>query len=140
LELMTPYRKALSALFGTALNPRSNAGVFSDGTVDIRRRARKTYVEIIRGAKDAPKESQCEDLATLLYGMHLAMILFWLIDESQQARRSHLFLAFLRDMLKLIQPFLWLPPISHALVRLAAIVGPLLGDDRKTSQLSQEQQ
>src|SRR5690242_3850618 len=46
LELMKPYREALSALFGTALNPRSNAGVFSEGTADIRRRARQTYLEI----------------------------------------------------------------------------------------------
>jgi len=36
-------------------------------------------------------------------------------------------------MLKLIQPMLWLPPVSQALARLADIVGPLLGDDRKTT-------
>lgn len=133
LELMAPHRAALSALFGVTLNSRSNAGVFSEGTVDIRRHGRKTYLEIILGAKDAPKQSQCEDLATVLYGMHLAMVLFWLIDESQQAGRSHLFLTFVQDMLKLIQPVLWLPPISQALARLAAIVGPLLGDDRERS-------
>ncbi len=133
LELMAPHRAALSALFGATLNSRSNAGVFSEGTVDIRRHGRKTYLEIILGAKDAPKKSQCEDLATVLYGMHLAMVLFWLIDESKQAGRSHLFLTFVQDMLKLIQPVLWLPPISQALARLAAIVGPLLGDDRERS-------
>jgi AcrR family transcriptional regulator len=132
LELMTPYREALAALFGTALNPRSHVGVFSEGTADIRRRARKTYVEIILGATDPPKKSQCEDLATLLYGIHLALVLFWLIDESQDAHRSYLLLAFVRDMLKLLQPILWLPPLSHTLARLAGIVGPLLGDDRKT--------
>lgn len=140
LELMTPYREALAALFGTALNPRSHAGVFSEGTADIRRRARKTYAEIILGTTDPPKKSQCEDLATLLYGIHLALVLFWLIDESQDARRSYLLLAFLRDMLKLLQPILWLPPLSQALARLAGIVGPLLGDDRKTPLLPQEQQ
>jgi AcrR family transcriptional regulator len=31
LELMVPYREALSALFGTALDLCSNAGVFSGG-------------------------------------------------------------------------------------------------------------
>ena len=133
LELMIPHREALSALFCTALNPRSNVGVFGKNTAAIRLRARRTYLGIILGAKDAPKESQCEDLATLLYGMHLAMVLFWLIDESKQAGRSHIFLTFVQDMLKLIQPVLWLPPISQALARLAAIVGPLLGDDRERS-------
>ena len=140
LELMAPHRAALSALFGTALNSHSSAGVFSKSTADIRRHARKTFLMMIMGAKDAPKESQREDLATVLYGVHLAMVLFWLIDESQQAGRTHLFLAFLRDMLKLIQPILWLPPVSLALARLADILGPLLGDDRKTMQLPQEQE
>lgn len=131
LELMVPYREALSALFGTALDPRSNAGVFSEGTADIRRRARKAYMGIIERAKDSPKEFQRENLATLFYGIHLAMVFFWLIDESPQTRRSYLFLAFVRDMLKLVQPLLWFPPISQALARFAAIVGPLLGDDEK---------
>ena len=42
--------------------------------------------------------------------------------------KNWFFLAFLRNMLKLIQPMLWLPPVSQALARLADIVGPLLGD------------
>jgi hypothetical protein len=35
----------------------------------------------------------------------------------------------LRDLLKLIQPLLWLPVVSQSLARLARIVGPLLGAD-----------
>jgi AcrR family transcriptional regulator len=140
LELMTPHREALSALFGLALNPRSKAGVFSENTADIRRHGRGTYLAIILGAKDAPKLPFCEDLATLLYGVHLAMVLFWLIDESKLSSRSHLFLAFLCDLLKMVQPILWLPLVSHMLTRLAAILGPLLGDDRHTSPpIAQEQ-
>jgi AcrR family transcriptional regulator len=138
LELMAPYREALSALFGTALNSHANTGVFSEGTADIRRHSRQIYRGIVQTAKDAPKESQHENLATLLYGMHLAMVLFWLIDESQQTWRSRLFLAFLRDMLKLTLPLLWLPPLSQALARLVTIVGPLLGDDRQRAAPPQE--
>ncbi|GER90088.1 TetR family transcriptional regulator [Dictyobacter vulcani] len=137
LEMMAPYREALSALFRTALNPRSRVGVFSKETADIRLHARETYLRVVRGAKDAPKESQSEDLATILYGVHLAMVLFWLIDESPQTWRAGLLLAFLRDMLKLLQPILWLPPVAQALSKLAAILGPLLGDERKTA-LSQK--
>jgi len=139
LALMIPHREALGALFGTALNPRSQVGVFSENTLDIRRQSRSIYLRIIQGAKDAPKESQCQDLATVLYGAHLAMVLFWLIDQSNKSWRTRLFLAFLRDMLKLIQPLLWLPPVSQALARLAAILGPLLGDDRQRTQPPQGQ-
>ncbi|GHO46565.1 TetR/AcrR family transcriptional regulator [Ktedonospora formicarum] len=137
MELMTPYREALSALFGSALNTRSSVGVFSKNTEAIRFRGRETYLIVIQEAKDAPKEPQCEDLATILYGTHLALVLFWLIDESRGAWRSRLLLAFLRDMLKLMQPLLWLPPIVQALARLAAILGPLLGDKRQTALFSQ---
>lgn len=139
LELMGPHREALGALFGTALNPRSQAGVFSDNTLDIRRQARGTFLKIINGAKDAPKETQREDLATVLYGAHLGMVLFWLIDQSNQGWRTRLLLAFLCDMLKLILPILWLPPVSQSLARLASILGPLLGDERKTAQSPQRQ-
>jgi AcrR family transcriptional regulator len=136
LTLMLPHREALGALFGTALNPRSQAGVFSENTLGIRRQSRRIYLRIIQEAKEVPRESQREDLATILYGAHLAMVLFWLIDQSNKAWRTRLLLAFLRDMLKLIQPLLWLPPMSQALARLAAILGPLLGDDRKRTQPS----
>lgn len=138
LALMEPHREALSALFGTALNSRSQAGVFSESTQDIRRQARRSYLAVIQGAKDAPKHSQSEDLATLLYGMHLAMVLFWLIDQSDKAWRTQLLLAFLRDMLKLIRPILRLSPVAQAQVRLADILGPLLGDDRKSTRFPQE--
>jgi len=132
---MVPHREALGALFGIALNPRSQAGVFGEHTLDIRRQSRKTYLGIVQGAKDTPKEpQQLEDLATVLYSAHLAMVLFWFIDQSNQAWRTQLLLTFLRDMLKLIQPILWLPPVSQALARLATILGPLFGDDRKTMQ------
>lgn len=131
LELMTPYRNALSALFGTALNPRSKVGVLSEHTADIRRKARETYLRVILNSRQKPRESQREDLATVLYGMHMALMLFWLIDESQNSWRTRLFLAFLRDLLKLILPVLWLPPIAQALTRLAAILGSLLGDERE---------
>jgi AcrR family transcriptional regulator len=138
LELMTPYRNALSALFGTALNSRSKANIFGENTADIRRKTRGMYLKVILGSRDVPRKSQHEDLATVLYSMHLAMVLFWLIDESKNVWRTHLLLAFLRDMLKLIQPLLWLAPISQALTRLAAILGPMLGDERETDLSAQQ--
>lgn len=129
LELMAPHRETLTALFGTALNPRSKVGVLSESTVDLRRKSREMYRAIIDGAHDAPRARQRQDLATVLYGVHLALVLFWLIDQSPQAQLTQQLLAFLRDLLKLIQPLLRLPVVSQALMRLARIIGPLLGAD-----------
>jgi AcrR family transcriptional regulator len=130
LMLLASHRDVLSALFGTTLNPRSKAGVFGVSAAEVRQRARKSYLRVIQGAKDAPREALHEDLATVLYGAHLALVLFWLIDQSKNAVRTRLFLALLRDVLKLVQPVLWFPPIRQSLARLAAIIGPLLGDER----------
>jgi AcrR family transcriptional regulator len=138
LELMAPHRETLGALFSTALNPRSKVGVLSESTTDIRRQSRGMYLALIEGAKDAPQASQREDLATVLYGAHLALVLFWLVDQSNQAQRAQRLLAFLRDMFKLTQPLLRFSPFSQALARLADILGPLLGDDRTTTHPPQE--
>lgn len=128
-ELMTPYRDTLAALFGAALNPHSEAGIFSDQAADIRRLSRDVYITLVSGATDPPREAQVGNLATALYSMHLALVLFWLQDRSEGSRITMEFLDYLRDMIALVQPLLILPPASNALVRLAHIIGPMLGDD-----------
>lgn len=130
LKVLTPHRDMFSALFGTTLNSHSKAGVFGSSAAEVRQRARKSYLRVIQGANDAPREAQHEDLATVLYGIHMALVLFWLIDQSSNTTRTQHFLTFLRDVLKLILPVLWLPPIKQSLTRLATLIGPLLGDER----------
>ena len=129
LEFMDLHRDTLSAIFGTALNPESKAGVFGENTADIRRQSRTIYLTVVNGAKDAPRESHRNQLATILYGLHLAVVFFWMIDRSRDTQRTSQLLTFLHDMLVLIYPLLMLPPVSNALGRLAQIIGPLLGDD-----------
>lgn len=129
-DLMGPYRQVFTSLFGTALNPRSKAGLFGESTKEVRQLCRSIYLRVIQEAQDAPRPSQCGDLATVFYGAHLALVLFWLIDDSRETIRTKHLLLLLRDVLKLVQPILWLPPVSQALARCAAVTGPLLGDPR----------
>jgi AcrR family transcriptional regulator len=135
LELMAPHRDTLAALFGTALNPESKAGVFGDNTADVRRQSRNIYLTVVNSAKDAPRESHSNQLATILYGMHLAVVLFWMIDRSRDTQRTYQLLTFLHDMLTLLRSLLMLPPVSKALERLAQIIGPILGDDFESESL-----
>lgn len=135
LDLMTPHRETLLALFGTALNSRSTVGVLSESTADIRRKSRAMYLAIIEGASDAPRGARRQDLATILYGSHLAIVFFWLLDRSAEARQTRHLLAFVRDLLKLIQPLLWLPAVSRMTVRLARIIGPVLDAEERLPRL-----
>ena len=130
-ELMTPHRQTLGAIFGPALNPHAPAGVFGESTADVRRQARDIYITIVTGSRDAPRGAEIEELATILYGMQLALTLFWLQDLSPGTQKTYEFVAFLRDMLVLIRPLLLLPVVSKSLARLARIVGPMLGDPKE---------
>jgi AcrR family transcriptional regulator len=136
VEQMTPYRETLGTLFGATLNPRSKVGVFSVESADIRRNSRAVYVTVAAGAKDAPRQSQISDIATVLYSMHFGVLIFWLQDLSEGTQKTFELIDFLSDMLALVRPLLALPPTSRALVRAASIFGPMMGDDEGSSRNS----
>lgn len=127
--VMAPHRLTLGALFGAALNPRSRVGLFSAEGAEIRRRARAAYVRVVVEARDAPRPAQGEELATLLYGVQLALVLFWLQDRSERARGTAELLDLVHDLLQRARPLLRLPLVARTLVRLVGIVGPMLGQD-----------
>lgn len=127
-ELMKPHRETLGAMFGPALNPRAGAGLFGENTSDVRRQARAIYIKIVSESRDAPRAAQTAEIATILYGLQLALTLFWLQDLSPETSKTLEFVAFLRDMLALLRPLLRLPVVSKALARLVTIVGPMLGE------------
>lgn len=126
-DLMTPHRATLGAIFGPALNPQAQVGVFGAHTSDLRRQSREIYIKMVSASKDAPKGAQIEEIATLLYGIQLALTLFWLQDLSPGTRRTYEFIAFLHDLLARLRPLLRLRIVAQSLVRLMRIVGPMLG-------------
>lgn len=127
LVVMAPHRLTLGALFGAALNPRSRAGLFGEAGSEIRQRARNAYLAVVAQSTDAPRASQHDDLATLLYGMQLALVLFWLQDMTPDARRTRDLLDFVHDALGQLRPLLRMPLVARMLARLVEIIGPLLG-------------
>lgn len=128
LQLLAPYKHALGALFGVAMNPNSNVAVLGDESAELRQMGRAAYVRILSIAQDAPRKAQLEQLATILYGAHLAMILFWLYDRDPDYKATRELIAFARSTLSLIRPVLVLPPISKSLTRLAKLVGKMVGE------------
>jgi AcrR family transcriptional regulator len=125
--VMEPHRLTLVALSGAALNPLSRAGVFGAEGTEVRQRARAAYLVVVAEARDAPRAAQVEELATLLYGLQLALVLFWLQDLSSGMQQTEALLQFLHEMLARLRPFLRLPWVAQAMARLTQIVGPLLG-------------
>jgi hypothetical protein len=81
----------------------------------------------VSGATDAPRERQARQLATVLYALHLALLLFWLHDRSPDHHATDDLIKLARDTLALIRPVLRLPPVSKALARLAQAISPVFG-------------
>jgi hypothetical protein len=127
LEVMAPHRLTLVALSGAALNPLSRAGVFGAEGAAVRRRARAAYLTLVAEANDAPRAAQIDALATILYGVQLALVLFWLQDQSRQAHKTNELLVFVHDLFERLRPLLRLPWTAQALARLVEIIGPMLG-------------
>jgi AcrR family transcriptional regulator len=127
LALLAPYKNILGSLFGAAMNPQSAVSVLGEGTAQIRYDVRGAYERLFMRATDAPRHRQIGQLATTLYGAHLAVILFWLYERDTAYPMTRNLLGFIREALTLGRPVLGLPPISNALDRLARIVGTMIG-------------
>lgn len=126
LKRLLPYRDALGALFGSALNPQSGIGVLGVGTTEVRERVGAAFLKVVSKASDAPGNKQAYDLQFVLFGAHLGLILFWLQDQSQGQRLTQEVLLFTRDLLALLRPLLRVPPASRMLARLARLIEPVL--------------
>jgi AcrR family transcriptional regulator len=124
---IAPYRDAFGALFGAALTPNSGVAVLGEQTSGIRERVAHIFYDLVRSATDAPRERQARQLATVLYALHLALLLFWLHDRSPDQRATDDLIKLARDTLALVRPVLRLPPIAKALARLARAIEPVFG-------------
>ena len=138
LAVMEPHRRTLVALSGAALDPLSRAGVFGEEGAEVRRRARASYRMLVGEAQDAPRPQQVEDLATLLYGLQLALVLFWLQDLSAEGQKTAELLQFIHELARRLRPFLRFPGVSRTVARFVWIVGPLLGQNGIAESASEE--
>jgi len=97
LALMEPRRATLMALFATAFDPKSAAGVLSPDTQRIREIVYGVVLDAVQGATPPPAES--ERLARVLYGVHLGLVLLWTQDRTGDSVNAAL--AMVAEMLPL---------------------------------------
>ena len=130
LGRLMPYRASIGALFGVALAPGSDIAVLGDRVTEIRLTVWNALLRVIEGATDAPRHRQAREMATIAYAAHLALILFWLQDTSPEQKATSDILAFGRDNLGRLRPFIAVPAVSRNLARLAEILAPMFGNGR----------
>ena len=63
-------------------------GIFAASTAFSRLRVQQVFEAAVIGANDAPKQPLAEALGRLLYLIHLAVLLWWLLDKSRNQRAT----------------------------------------------------
>ena len=123
LDQVSPHLGPLAALLVRALDPNSRLSALGEGTAAVREKMDSVFLEVVRGASDAPGEKQAKQLGNVLYVLHLAILLYWFHDRTREARATRELVGSARETLRYLRPALRLPPMSRVLSRLAGALG-----------------
>jgi AcrR family transcriptional regulator len=92
LQVLGPHRRTLAALVPVLVGD-ANEGLFAPATAFSRLRVQKVFHDAVAGATDAPRGAVAPALSRLLYLVHLAIILWWLLDKSPRQRATKALVA-----------------------------------------------
>jgi hypothetical protein len=88
-------------------------GIFSSSTAFSRLRVQQVFEEAVVGASDAPKQPLSEALGRLLYLVHLAVLLWWLLDKSSHQRATTALVSLTQQLLPSAALTLRVPPVRR---------------------------
>ncbi len=128
LEVLGPYRKTLASLAPMLVADRAE-GVFAAQTGLSRRRVEQVFQDAVAGASDAPAAKLAEALGMLLYLLHLAIILWWLLDKSPNQRATHALVTLVERILPSFGMALLLPQVRGFVQSADTLVREALFDD-----------
>lgn len=110
LEVLGPHRVTLRAL-APVLVGDTEEGVFAEHTAFSRMRVQSVFRAAVAGAGDTPPPRLAEALGRLLYLLHLAVILWWLLDRSPRQRATQGLIRLLERVLPSATLMLKLPSV-----------------------------
>jgi len=87
VRALQPHRTTLRALIPVLIGDPDD-GVFAAGTAFSRLRVQQVFEDAVAGAADAPKAPIAGALGRLLYLVHLAVLLWWLLDKTPKQRAT----------------------------------------------------
>jgi AcrR family transcriptional regulator len=97
-HVLEPHQMALRALTPVMVGDPEE-GIFAPSTAFSRLRVQRVFEEAVTGASDAPKQPLAEALGRLLYLVHLAVLLWWLLDKSSNQRATASLVSLTRQLL-----------------------------------------
>jgi AcrR family transcriptional regulator len=121
LHALKPHRVALRALIPVLVGDPDD-GVFADGTAFSRQRVQRVFEEAVGAATDAPKPPLAAALGRVLYLVHLAVLLWWLLDKTPKQRATAALVALTSQLLPSAALTLRLPPIRRFVIAMDELV------------------
>ena len=87
LDVVKPHRVALRALIPVLIGDPDD-GIFAERTTFSRQRVQSVFEDAATGSTDAPRDPLSKALGRLLYLLHLAVLLWWLLDRTPRQRAT----------------------------------------------------
>jgi AcrR family transcriptional regulator len=129
LDVMQPHRTALRALTPLLVGDADD-GIFAPATAFSRQRVQQVFEAAVTGATDAPKPPLAPALGRLLYLVHLAVLLWWLLDRSPRQRATGALLSLTQTLLPSTALALRLPTVRRFAISLDLLMSDALLNER----------
>jgi AcrR family transcriptional regulator len=121
LHVLKPHQVALRALTPVLVSDPEE-GIFSGSTAFSRLRVQQVFEAAVVGSTDAPKQPLSEALGRLLYLVHLAVLLWWLLDKSSNQRATTALVSLTQQILPSAALTLRVPPVRRFVVSVDELV------------------
>ena len=125
LRVLEPHRVPLRALTPVLVGD-PDEGIFAASTAFSRLRVQRVFEEAVTGSIDAPKHPLGGALGRLLYLVHLAVLLWWLLDRTPKQRATTALVSLIQEILPSAALTLRVPPVRRFVISADGLVAEAL--------------
>jgi AcrR family transcriptional regulator len=121
LDVLEPHQMALRALTPVMVGDPEE-GIFSTNTAFSRLRVQRVFEQAVAESSDAPNQPLAEALGRLLYLVHLAVLLWWLLDKSSNQRATTALVSLTQQVLPSAALALRVPPVRKFVIAVDELI------------------
>lgn len=125
IATLEPHREHLRALLPVLIGT-GDGDLFSDSTRGSQARVLAVFDHAVVGAVDAPSGALARALARASYLLHLAVILWWVLDKSEGQRATGGLVALLARVLTPLSLAVRMPPVRGFVLAADQLIGDAL--------------
>jgi len=128
LKVLAPHRTTLRQLIPVLVGD-PDEGLFGEHAAFSRLRVLSVFEHAVVGASDAPPRPLAEAIARLLYLVHLAVLMWWLLDKTVKQRATTALVRLFEGILPSAALTLRLPFVRRFVLAVDALVREALFGD-----------